>query len=97
MFSGCAAKLGSNKRYVFPDGASCIFQPDLLLDRLCTIAFPSLGLPILYTGILMGGICVTWLFRNADHLRCGHATVTRGNGLVGTHAAQALASRDNEG
>jgi len=66
LYTGCAAKLGSNKHYAFPDGASCLLDVGRLTRNLSVIAEPYIGIPLLFGGIVFGGIGLAML---CVHLR----------------------------
>ncbi len=66
MYAGCAAKLGSIKYYAFPEGASCLLDVGRLTRNLSVIAKPYIGIPLLFGGIVSGGIGLAMLY---VHLR----------------------------
>lgn len=66
MYAGCAAKLGSVKYYAFPEGASCLLDVGSLTHNLSIIAEPHIGIPLLFGGIVFGGIGLAMLY---VHLR----------------------------
>ena len=66
MYAGCAAKLGTEKYYVFPDGPSCLLAVGRLTRNLSVIAEPYIGIPLLFGGIVSGGTGLAMLY---VHLR----------------------------
>ena len=66
MYAGCAAKLGSVKYYAFPEGALCLLDVGRLSRNLSVIAEPYIGIPLLFGGIVSGGIGLAMLY---VHLR----------------------------
>ncbi|MDD5723456.1 MAG: glycosyltransferase family 39 protein [Syntrophales bacterium] len=62
MYAGCAAKLGSVKYYAFPEGASCLLDVGRLTRNLSIIAEPYIGIPLLFGGIVSGGIGLAMLY-----------------------------------
>jgi hypothetical protein len=79
MYAGCAAKLGANKHYVFPDGISCLLDARTLLANLDQLAQPSVGLPLFYGGFSLGVILLILL---ANHLRRGDTTGSPSNAAI---------------
>ena len=62
MYAGCVAKLGSVKYYAFPEGASCLLDVSRLTSNLTIIAEPYIGIPLLFGGIVSGGIGLAMLY-----------------------------------
>ena len=70
MYAGCATKSGSVKYYAFPEGASCLWDVGRLTRNLSVIAEPYIGIPLLFGGIVSGGMGLAMLY---VHLRrCFH-------------------------
>lgn len=66
MYAGCVAKLGSVKYYAFPEGVSCLLDVGRITHNLSIIAEPYIGIPLLFGGIVSGGIGLAMLY---VHLR----------------------------
>jgi hypothetical protein len=66
MYAGCAVKLGSVTYYAFPEGVSCLLDVGRLTRNLSVIAEPYIGIPLLFGGIVSGGIGLAMLY---IHLR----------------------------
>jgi len=62
MFAGCATKEGSVKYYAFPEGASCLLDVGRITHNLSVLAYPYIGIPLLFVGIISGGIGLAMLY-----------------------------------
>ena len=54
LYAGCAAKLGADDGYAFPDGMACAFDPLALSARVSGLAYPGAALPLLAAGLALG-------------------------------------------
>lgn len=63
MFSGCAAKLGTNKHYSF-EGATCFIQ----VSQLQALGYPMLGGLALVLGLGFGGYAVFRVWQQSEDL-----------------------------
>lgn len=64
LYTGCAAKLGRNNHYSFPDGPGCLLDVASLGERAAVLGFPLLGLPLLSGGLATGTVLVARLLRH---------------------------------
>lgn len=64
LYTGCAAKLGRNNHYAFPDGPGCLLDVASLGERAAVLGFPRLGLPLLLGGLATGTVLVATLLRH---------------------------------
>jgi hypothetical protein len=56
MYSGCIAKIGTNKHYALPHDASCLTDVPSTVARLGILAEPAIALPLLAGGIGLGAV-----------------------------------------
>lgn len=63
LYTGCAAKLGSNNHYSFPAGPGCLLDVASLGDKAAALAYPALGVPLLAVGLATGAALVARLLR----------------------------------
>lgn len=54
LYAGCAAKLGAEDGYAFPDGLACVFDPLALSAQVSGLAYPGAALALFVSGLALG-------------------------------------------